>query len=273
MIEGKPKMIELRDVVHTPGIPHNLISVGRVEAHSHRVEIINGMIQFVSMKGHIYATGKRVRNYLYHMDGTVVEDGTGTVDTTCPAAMARPKRLQTWDEWHKVYAHMGMKVLQAMKQKDMVVGMEVDEMVPASDQCEACVWGKQTIVPFPKKSESEVGAIGDLTVMDLWGKASVMGIQGEKYFSTFTDAHARHMVVELSKTKTDELEHFKCYQAYVKNQSGVTLKAVQCDNGGEYLSTEFTGYLKDEGIELQTTAPRSSAQNGIAEWVNRTVMD
>ncbi len=59
----------------------------------------------------------------------------------------------------------------------------------------------------------------------------------------------------------------------MKNQFGVTLKAVRCDNGREYLSMEFTGYLKDEGIELQTTAPRSSAQNGITEWVNRTVMD
>ncbi len=57
----------------------------------------------------------------------------------------------------------------------------------------------------------------------------------------------------------------------MKNQFSVTLKAVQCDNGGEYLSMEFTGYLKDDGIELQTTAPRSLAQNGIMEWVNRTV--
>ncbi len=116
------------------------------------------------------------------MDGMVVEDGTGAVDTTCAAAVAWPKRLRTWDEWHKVYAHMGMKALQAMKRKDMVVGMEVDETVPASDQCEACIQGKQTIAPFPKKSESEVGAIGDLMVMDLWGKAAVMGIRGEKYF-------------------------------------------------------------------------------------------
>ncbi len=202
----------------------------------------------------------------------VVEDGAGVVDITCAAAMAWLKRLWMWDKWPKVYAHMGMKALQVIKRKDMVVGMEVYKTLPALDQCRVCIRGKQTVVPFPKKLESEVGVIGDLTVMDLWGKASVTGIRGEKYFSTFTDTHTRHTMVELSKTKMDKLEHFKCYQAYMKSQFSVTLKTVRCDNGGEYLSTQITGYLRDERIELQTMAP-SSAQNGIVEQVNQTMMD
>ena len=51
------------------------------------------------------------------------------------------------------------------------------------------------------------------------------------------------------------------------------MKRVRCDNGGEYLSKEFKAYLEAEGITLETTNPNSSAQNGIAERVNRTVMD
>ena len=82
-------------------------------------------------------------------------------------------------------------------------------------------------------------------------------------------------MTEFAKDKTSELEleHFKAYQAYVKNVHGKSLKRVRCDNGGEYLSKEFKAYLRSEGITLETTTPNSSAQNGIAERVNRTVMD
>ncbi|TBU36168.1 hypothetical protein BD309DRAFT_878844, partial [Dichomitus squalens] len=65
--------------------------------------------------------------------------------------------------------------------------MEVDTSVPPAEQCEACVRTKQTVAPYPKKSTTVAAAIGNLTVMDLWGKASTRGIRGEKYFSTFTD--------------------------------------------------------------------------------------
>ncbi|EJF55486.1 hypothetical protein DICSQDRAFT_25697, partial [Dichomitus squalens LYAD-421 SS1] len=51
------------------------------------------------------------------------------------------------------------------------------------------------------------------------------------------------------------------------------LKAVRFDNGGEYISKDFIAYLEAEGITVHTTTPKSSAQNGVAERVNRTVMD
>ncbi|TBU36673.1 hypothetical protein BD309DRAFT_877925, partial [Dichomitus squalens] len=108
-------------------------------------------------------------------------------ETACAAAIVRPKRLRTYDEWHRTLGHIGMKAVISMKRKGLVTGMEVDESVPPSEQCEACVRAKQTVAPYPKRSETEVEAIGDLTVMDLWGKAPTTGIRGEKYFSTFTD--------------------------------------------------------------------------------------
>ena len=89
------------------------------------------------------------------------------------------------------------------------------ESVPLSLQCKSCVCTKQTMVPYPKKSETVVEVIGDLTVMDLWGKALTTGIHSKKYFLTLTNMHSWQMVVEFSKTKMDELKHFKAYQAHV----------------------------------------------------------
>ena len=109
--------------------------------------------------------------------------------------------------------------------------------------------------------------------MDLWGKALTTGIRGEKYFSTLTDMHSRWTVVEFSKTKTDKLKHFKAYQAHVQNIHSVMLKKICCDNGGKYLSKDFTNYLRTKGIELDTTTLNLSAQNGVTECINHTVMD
>ncbi len=268
--QGRKTVIQLRDVVHAPAIPHNLIALGRVEAGGHKITMESGMIQFLNPKGRVYATGERVGN-LYVMRAAVVPGKPA--DIACAAAVARPKRKRTYDEWHRVLGHIGMKAVISMKTKGLVEGMEVDESVPPSQQCESCVRAKQTVAPYPKKSETVVEAIGDLTVMDLWGKAPTTGIRGERYFSTFTDMHSRRTVVEFSKTKTDELEYFKAYQAHIQNVHGVTLKKVRCDNGGEYLSKDFTSYLRAEGIQLDTTTPNSSAQNGVAERVNHTVMD
>ncbi|KAI9069503.1 hypothetical protein FKP32DRAFT_1551586, partial [Trametes sanguinea] len=58
---------------------------------------------------------------------------------------------------------------------------------PPEEQCEACVRGKQTVAPYPKRSETVVEGIGDLVVMDTWGPAPTQGIKGERYFWAFTD--------------------------------------------------------------------------------------
>src|SRR6185312_8038761 len=45
------------------------------------------------------------------------------------------------------------------------------------------------------------------------------------------------------------------------------------DNGGEYLSRTFATFCKSKGIQQQTTAPYSPQQNGVAERVNRTLVE
>ena len=58
-----------------------------------------------------------------------------------------------------------------------------------------------------------------------------------------------------------------------EKSTGKNLKALRSDNGGEYTSLEFESYLKEEGIVHQITIPKSPQQNGVAERLNRTVMN
>ena len=54
---------------------------------------------------------------------------------------------------------------------------------------------------------------------------------------------------------------------------GRNIKMLRSDRGGEYLSTEFLDYLKECGIVLQLTPPRTPQLNGVAERCNRTLLD
>jgi hypothetical protein len=51
------------------------------------------------------------------------------------------------------------------------------------------------------------------------------------------------------------------------------IKKLCSDRGGEYLSTEFDRYLKDQGIKRQLTVHHSPQQNGVAERLNRTLVE
>jgi hypothetical protein len=45
------------------------------------------------------------------------------------------------------------------------------------------------------------------------------------------------------------------------------------DNGGEYISKGFQGFLKAHGIEKQTSTPYRPQQNGVAERANHTLVE
>ncbi|CDO74694.1 hypothetical protein BN946_scf184847.g2 [Trametes cinnabarina] len=164
--------------------------------------------------------------------------------------------------------HPGMKTVVAMWKKGLVEGMDVDESELPEDQCEGCVQGKQTKASYAKASGTVIGKISDLTVIDTWGDAPTLGLGGERYFWAFTDGHSRHTEIAFGKHKSEAFGHFKAYKALVENKFGRKLKKVRFDNGGEFVSKEFTDYLRAEGIEIDTTAPDSSAQNGIAECLH-----
>lgn len=80
-------------------------------------------------------------------------------------------------------------------------------------------------------------------------------------------------MVYFLKKKSEALTHFKCYKSFVETQTERKLKALRVDGGGEFINQVFNAYLQDSGIRLEVTAPHSLSQNGIAECLNRTVVE
>jgi transposase InsO family protein len=59
----------------------------------------------------------------------------------------------------------------------------------------------------------------------------------------------------------------------VELETGRKLKTFRSDNGGEFTSTEFESYLKRAGVKHQLTISKCPEQNGIAERMNRTLIE
>ena len=59
----------------------------------------------------------------------------------------------------------------------------------------------------------------------------------------------------------------------VEFSTGRKLKVLQSDNGDEYTSSEFAEYQRTEGIRHELTVSESLQQNGVAEQLNRTLVE
>ena len=66
---------------------------------------------------------------------------------------------------------------------------------------------------------------------------------------------------------------FKRFKAMVDKETGMPIKSVRSDRGGEFISSELMKYCEEQGIRKFLTAPYSPHQNGVAERKNRTILD
>ncbi|GKE03803.1 putative RNA-directed DNA polymerase [Tanacetum coccineum] len=126
--------------------------------------------------------------------------------------------------------------------------------------------------PFTGTCERGEGLL-DLVHTDVCGPFRSSIKDGKHYYFMFTDEFSRYGYVYLIKHKLDTFEVFKRYQNEVENQLGRKIKVLRSDRGGEYFSIKFFDHLKNRGIVLQLTPPRTPQLNGVAERRNRTLLD
>lgn len=75
------------------------------------------------------------------------------------------------------------------------------------------------------------------------------------------------------KHKNEAFERFKQWLILQENQTGRKLKVLRTDNGLEYCSKEFHDFCHKKGIARHLTVPGTPQQNGLAERMNRTLLE
>ena len=101
----------------------------------------------------------------------------------------------------------------------------------------------------------------------------VPSANGNKYIMTFIDDYTRMCWVYLLKNKSDAFQTFKNFHKWIENDAQSHIGSIRTDNGKEYTSNEFEQYLRQHGIKHQTTVPYNPQQNGVAERMNRTILN
>lgn len=155
----------------------------------------------------------------------------------------------------------------------MVTGLDVDLDSPLDFDCEACILAKHHTLPFPSKSLTQNLEVGDVVVCDVWGKASTLSLQNNIYYISFTDLASRYTLLFFLSLKSQAVRALEHVHNFFVTQKGRTLRICRVDNAKELTLGDFEAFLLKHGIILETTAPYSSSQNGVAERLNRTLVE
>ena len=170
------------------------------------------------------------------------------------------------DLWHKRLAHMSKKGLQLLAKQSLI---PVTKYKP-SNPCDYCLFGKQHRVSFQKNSTRKKL---ELVYSDVCGPMEVNSLGGNKYFVTFIDDASRKTWVYLLHIKSQVFQHFQKFHAMVDREIGNPLKRLRTNNGGEYFSREFKEYCYKHGIRHVKMIPSTPHHNGVAERMNRTIVE
>ncbi|XP_018403755.1 PREDICTED: retrovirus-related Pol polyprotein from transposon TNT 1-94 [Cyphomyrmex costatus] len=171
--------------------------------------------------------------------------------------------------WHKRLGHMNRKNM-SMLTHGYVTGIDYER--PSSNVCISCVKGKQHKQPF-QPSTSRSKELLQVVHSDLCGPMETISFRGSRYFLTFVDDCSRKVFVYFLETKDQVPGTLEEFKVLAEKQSDRQLKTLRSDNGREYINQRLLKFLKNNGIKHQTTVPYTPQQNGLAERINRTIVE
>ncbi|CAI7819021.1 unnamed protein product [Closterium sp. NIES-54] len=203
------------------------------------------------------------------------EYGENMWGTIASAAFSNPTSATRDCDWltlHRRMGHMALPILQQLVKNEMVAGIRVKGEPDEVLGCPTCMQAKFTRYPF-SSSEATAKAPLNEVVMDVVGPLK-LGAAGAEYFLTIVDVYTRMTWVYVLSKKSDVAETLKTdWLPMVERQQDRLVKAIRTDRGGEFLSKEFSLWLKNNGIRHSLTMPYSPAMNGIAERANQTITE
>jgi hypothetical protein len=160
-----------------------------------------------------------------------------------------------------------------MVKKGMVRGMEITGGSTRTMPCEPCLKGKQTHAEIEKSTETRSDAVLGRIFSDVCGKLPTRLHEGFEYFVTFVDDMLRKVFIAGLQQKSDVAQHLKSFTARAELETRKCLQVLRSDGGGEYTGGVVAKYLEDKGIKHEVTTPDTPQHNGVAERMNRTLLD
>lgn len=253
--------ITVNDVSYVPGVQMNLLSVSQMAQKGKTVvfnktgcKVVNGEVHV--KKKFVVASG-------------VNENGLYRFDTLNSNVNVLNEVSGGTELWHRRLGHLNTQDLKSLEK----AGTGVRLTAKTVDNCDACAMGKQHRTPFTNSTPTRADSLLALVHSDVCGPMQISSCSGMRYFVTFTDDYSRMSYVYFLKSKNEVFDKFREYKALVENQSGKKIKVFRSDNGTEYVNSQFKDYFRESGIQFHPSAPYTPEQNGVAERLNRTLVE
>ena len=264
-------VLDLHKVLFVPKLTKNLLSVPAMA-------LMGAEIRFDKDKCLVLKDGKEL------IIGCLLHDKLYSVNTIEYAQVSTADSAPSLAVWHRRLGHLNYTYMNQLMKKEMVDGMNCASGTPTQKECEACVFGKMQKKPFPKQSQHRATKPYEIVHSDVCGPMQVESKGGSRYILTFTDDYSRYTTAYFIKSKSEVLSKFMEYVNSVEKHTGCHIsklnilseedvKVLRSDNGGEYTSNNFAKFCAEKGISHEFTVPYCPQQNGVAERMNRTIME
>lgn len=147
-----------------------------------------------------------------------------------------------------------------------------NDKIHLTTYCKGCLLGKMRRNSF-LSTRTRGTHVGDIIHSDVCGPVHIETPSGARFFVIFKDNFSSFCEIQLLKRKSEVPEAFKKFNAKMKTETGQETKILRSDGGGEFCSKGFEDWLAKAGISHQVTPPYTPQLNGVAERVNRTVVE
>lgn len=160
---------------------------------------------------------------------------------------------QLTELWHRRLGHVSIDKLRLLSNQYLVKGLPRFIVIDLP-VCESCIKGKQKWEPHPRRPTRSDKPL-DLVFTYVCGPMEVPSFGQSLYFVTYIDDFSGFTCLYFLHKKSETFHTFMKYIAYAERHTSTKLKALQSDNGGEYISTEFITYCTEAGIDRMFTTP------------------
>lgn len=256
-VNGNINKIIIKDVLLVPELDFNLLSVRKLDLNGFTIVFKDGE-GTILMNNEVIAVAY-LRHKLYEISFSSETDKANIC-----------KIEKGTDLWHKRMGHISEGGL--MKLKNIVDGINIDSKKEATQICSYCIEGKQTRLPHVHERTRATRPL-QLVHSDLFGPVSPKSYDDKKYVLTFIDDYTHFTVAYTMASKTEVFLNFKMFESMATAHFNLKVSRFRSDNGREYVSREIKDHFEKQGIQFEFTIRYTPQQNGVAERMNRTIVE
>ena len=304
--QGSTTITALESVLWVPGLSFGLISISKLDVKGYVITTERGKVVVKNEVGEVVLSGTLEKNGLYYLDESYLDELWGSSRCSClsqqvtavtmeedvfeeiyspgvqadmlheKAQITEEESSRTLEQLHRRLGHPGERVLKkAFKNNNYLTTHSYSDIKDAQLKfCPSCFEGKMKAFASPNASRTREFQLFEKFGIDYKGPFRVKSVHGDSGFYLIGDYASSNVFAFPCKSKGEETvyEILEQYRSIVR-QARKELKIMQCDYDSVLLGGIVEGWLLENNLRLQTSAPYTHWQNGFIESMIGKVMD